>query len=249
MNSSDQSLKELSDEFNDQTTLNQWLTAQDISSDEDMLPSMDINVTNPGHMYIVPKAGTWFGDNTGHLSYKMVSGDFVVTMRVKVIGKSSSIPTGMFDLAGLMARTPSQVEGEVVQSGNENWEYFTTGGFNNTRIIDYKQNVNSQPNYGTKEVNTEWIELRMARIGSTFVKLYREDGQEEWNLANIHDRNDLPDALQVGICILTNLDGEPDHTITIDYIRYDNPQFDKEMGNKIKQNEVTPDDWKTALSD
>ncbi|MBH5318810.1 hypothetical protein I6N90_13465 [Paenibacillus sp. GSMTC-2017] len=241
----------LSDEFDDASTLNQWLIADDVShskKEEGFFEVMDINTTRPGSLYILPTAGTWYSINTGHLSYKKIKGDFSITLRVKVLGKSSSIPSGAYDLAGLMARTPSQIEGEIVPANGENWEYITTGGEGNKRIVDYKTTVNSQSSYLIKEVASEWIILRMVRVGSTFVKLYKEDDQGEWQLASTMERDHLPEELQVGINFLTNLNGAPDHTIEADYIRYSRPLISKELQEKITQKTVTDDDWKAAFS-
>lgn len=245
-------LAALSDEFDDTSTLEQWLTATDVSNirnEEKFITSMDINQTSEGSLYIVPAAGSWYSRNTGHLSYKKIKGDFTVTMRVKVTGKTSPIPTGAFDLAGLMARSPSLVDGEVVPPTKENWEYHSTGGEGNKRILDFKTTVNSSSSFRIKEVNSEWIILRMSRVGTKIVKLYKEDDQGEWQLASMNDRPDLPEELQVGVCVLTNLNGEPDHTIAIDYIRFNRPALSKDMQEKAAQKTATEEDWKAALMD
>ncbi|GKU78038.1 DUF1349 domain-containing protein [Paenibacillus sp. L3-i20] len=244
-------LVKLSDEFDQSNTLDQWLTAKDISNIKNIerfVETLNINETKPGSLFIDPVAGTWYNSFNGHLSYKKVKGDFSVTMRVKVLGNATSIPSGAFDLAGLMARMPSQIEGEVVKAGDENWEYFTTGGNGNKRIIDFKQTINGRSGYIVKEVNTEWIILRMVRVGTKFVKMYKEDEQGEWQFASSSERTDLPDELQVGISILTNLYGEPDFTVEADYIRFSTPTLSKEIQDKVVQNTITDEEWLAALS-
>ncbi|WP_068776620.1 hypothetical protein [Paenibacillus sp. FJAT-26967] len=239
-------LAELSDEFNDSTSLAQWKKAGDTFQNGFYLSRADSNQTSEGHLFLEPTSGTWYGVNTGHLSYKTITGDFVATMRVKVTGKSASVPSGEFDMAGLMMRAPGEPEGTVVPDNKENWEYLTTGGKNGTRLIDFKQNVNSQFIYKTENVQTEWIELKLARIGSNVVKLYKEEGGQ-WKFADAHERTDLPTKLQVGYCLLTNLSGYADNLTYVDYIRFNEPKPSKDLAKKLESKTVEEQDWLELL--
>lgn len=239
-------LASLSDEFNESSSWSEWTKAIDVKTDDAYIGKFDINQTSEGHLYIEAVKGTWYGENTGHLSYKQITGDFVATMRVKVAGKSTAIPQGSYDLTGLMARVPNQKIEEAYSDSNENWEYLSTGGHADTRIVDYKKNIRSSFTFQTAYVDTDWIELRLARIGNDIVKLYKEDGGA-WQFAEANRRDDFPDTLQVGFCLLTDLNGSPDNYTTIDYVRFHEPVLTDEIALKIQDETVEDKDWIALL--
>ncbi|MFC5703324.1 hypothetical protein ACFPVX_18720 [Cohnella faecalis] len=239
-------LTSLSDEFNESSSWSKWTKAIDVKTDDAYIGKFDINQTSEGHLYIEAVKGTWYGENTGHLSFKQVTGDFVASMRVKVAGKNTPIPQGSYDLTGLMARVPNQKTGEAYSDSNENWEYLSTGGHADSRIIDYKKNIRSSFTFQTADVNTDWIELRLARIGNDIVKLYKEDGGA-WQFAEANRRDDFPDTLQVGFCLLTDLNGSPDNYTTIDYIRFQEPVLTDDMAKKIEDETAEDKDWIALL--
>jgi hypothetical protein len=68
-----------------------------------------------------PKSSGWFEDNTaGHL-YREVTGDFIVTTRIKVEGTRVPVPQRSFSLAGLFIRKPHTVTQEGWTPKQENW--------------------------------------------------------------------------------------------------------------------------------
>jgi regulation of enolase protein 1 (concanavalin A-like superfamily) len=240
------SISALSDEFDNAATLSEWRKALDTKNEEEFLAKIDINETSAGQLFVEPNKGTWYGTNTGHLSYKEITGNFVTTMRVKVTGKNSPVPTGEFDISGLMVRVPSQAESAAVAPSKENWEYLSTGGQHGVRLIDYKTNVNGNFSYQTKPVNTEWMELRVARIENTVIKLYKEDGGQ-WQFISARLRSDFPDKLQVGLCLLTNIAGEADNLTFVDYIRFQTPATDDKLLGKIADQTIEEAEWLSLL--
>ena len=105
-------LAPLGDEFEDNSTLSQWLRLNDTEGwHADKLELLDINESAPGSMRIMPYTTTWFMDLTGPLVYKEISGDFAVTMRMNVQRRDGQLgrPQREFSLGGIMIRTPRSI--------------------------------------------------------------------------------------------------------------------------------------------
>src|SRR5689334_12061733 len=117
-------LSALSDEFNDAASLASWKNLSTVEGWPSQIEKMDVNATSPGALYLVPYTSTWFEDYHGAFLYKEVTGDFMVTTRIKANGKHSAVPTSAFSLSGIMARAPR--DGLTPASwtpGHENWVF------------------------------------------------------------------------------------------------------------------------------
>jgi len=101
----------LSDEFSNPATLANWLRVHEVEQwNADQLETYDINATQPGRLAMMPYTVTWFQDWRGPLSFKEITGDFVVTTDVTATGRDGlSVPQAQFSLAGLMIRTPRNI--------------------------------------------------------------------------------------------------------------------------------------------
>ncbi len=99
----------LSDEFNDSATQSTW---QRVSTTEGWGPSKletwNINTSRSGHMRLMPYSSSWFGNWTGEMVFKSVTGDFVATTRMHANrrGGLPGRPTSAYSLGGIMVRTP-----------------------------------------------------------------------------------------------------------------------------------------------
>ena len=99
----------LNDEFNNAQSLINW---KNINVEEQwgiqQLETLDINTSRADHLQMMPYTVSWFGGYRGPLIYKEVTGDFVFTANIKIVGRSGSFPTSnfQFNLAGVMCRIP-----------------------------------------------------------------------------------------------------------------------------------------------
>jgi Protein of unknown function (DUF1349) len=246
--SANDDLSALSDEFSDTANLASWKNPSAVEGWPSQIQKLVVNATSPGALYLVPYTSTWFEDYHGVFLYKEVTGDFMVTTRIKAIGKHSAVPISAFSLTGVMARAPR--DGLTVATwtpGRENWVFITTGvghAVEGTPQIETKTTVNSVSDLRLIPSVTDWLDLRIVRVGQTFVMLYRLPG-ESWTLSRCFDRPDLPQRLQVGLnaytdwepinsqfynnegafnrTLLTGPQTHPDLIVRDDYIRFSRP--------------------------
>src|SRR5438477_8249544 len=101
-------LTALSDEFNDSATLAAWQRVEIVEGwNADQLEKLDVNTTRPGRLFMMPYSSTWYNDYRGELTFKTVTGDFVVTTDVEVSSRAGSgAPRSLYSLAGIMVRAP-----------------------------------------------------------------------------------------------------------------------------------------------
>ncbi|XEC94917.1 hypothetical protein AB6A23_27200 [Paenibacillus tarimensis] len=194
-------LTALSDEFNDPSTLSNWIRHDQAEGWPSQFETLDVNQSRPGSLTLIPYTATWYGDYRGVYLFKEVSGDFVVTTRLKVTGKQSNIPTGSFELAGLLVRAAKNITPETWEPKQENWFYLNYGTPSNPKgmILDSKTNRNSQFTWEETPVRDGWIQLKVARVGTAYFQFFKYDDQETWTLLRRLDRPDLPETLQVGV--------------------------------------------------
>jgi hypothetical protein len=147
----------------------------------------------------------WFNEERGVLFYREVSGDFRATATVRT--SKASDPTappgqdGTIQLAGLMARTEIPAE---------NYVFFVSGSIGMSTGLETKTTTSSRSVYVQRGLPTGGdAELRLCRVGPTFVLLWRHvDSTEAWTLMSTFERRDMPQTLQVGANIYT--DAVPD---------------------------------------
>ena len=98
----------LSDEFDSAVSLGQWQRNEFVEGwGASKLEQWDINTSTPGHMRLMPYASSWYQDFTGAYTYKLVTGDFVLTTQLNVTNRAGTgRPNADFSLAGLMVRAP-----------------------------------------------------------------------------------------------------------------------------------------------
>jgi hypothetical protein len=155
----------------------------------------------------------WFNADKGVLFYREVTGDFRATATVRTAKTSdpSQAPgqDGSVQLAGLMARTEVPAENSV---------FIVSGSIGASTGLETKTTQSSHSIYIQRGLPTGGdAELRLCRIGSTFLLWWRHvDSSEDWTHMSTLDRQDLPQTLQVGANIYT--DGVPDITARFEHL-------------------------------
>lgn len=222
----------LSDEFNDDATLAQW---NEIAQVEGWGPKgmqlneLSINASQSGRMVIQPHTGGWYEDYRGALTFKEVTGDFVITSRVRITDRDNiggndadNIPNdSQYSLGGLMIRTPRAITNGLTdwQPGNrqddgtnngENYVFlsmgFTTGPRNFSFEVKTTRNSRSQLETTALGQTPNEVELQIARIGTSVITLYRLEGQTDWTVHRRYSRPDMPATMQVGMVAYTDWD-------------------------------------------
>ncbi len=199
----------LSDEFTDASTLTSFQRVNTVEGwNADKLEARDINTSRAGRMTMLPRTGGWFNDYIGELSFKPVSGDFVVTTEVIPRNRAgTAAPSGEYSLAGLMIRTPTThtTGASGWQLGQQNYVFLSMGAANNpgTYQFEVKNTVNSSSVPAISNAPATQAELQVARLGGAVITLRRDAGGA-WLVHRRYTRNDLPAALQVGLVAYTD---------------------------------------------
>ncbi len=99
-------LRSLSTRFERPESLQGWQEFQV----QGWVPKWEPPRVENGRLVLQPKSSGWFEDNTaGHL-YREITGDFIVTTRIKVEGTQTPVPQRSFSLAGLFVREPRMLK-------------------------------------------------------------------------------------------------------------------------------------------
>jgi hypothetical protein len=239
-------LKDLSDEFNDSTSLTSWSLFHLVENFPDRIRHISINKNNTGVLQLQPKASGWYADNQAPFLFKTVSGNFDVRARVKVTGAETELPSVDWSLAGLMVRQPKHTTSANWMPRQENWLFITTGVADNTQlpVLEVKTTNNSLSNLKLRPVKTGWIELRIVHMDAAFILMTRTEG-EGWTVRERFYRPVMTGPLQVGLNAYSCWNAIPvelksdarafnetvppvkaDLLLQVDYIRFARPQAD-----------------------
>lgn len=261
-------ISQLSDEFDDPANLKRWVDLAAVEGWPNWIEQTDVDTTAPGQLYLVPKASGWYEDYRGVFLFQEVSGDFDVTTRIRTTGKGHDLPTMLFSLSGLMARTPRQETAENWTLGRENWVFITNGYGDQhpSRVgkpqIETKTTVNSRSSLVLRKSQNDWVELRMVRVGPTMLMMYRFTG-EDWKISRIYNRPDMPQTLQVGLNAYSsdNVQGDPyqynlrtdpppgDLVVRVEYVRFQRPQIGEAYLTMIAEQTMKNSDWVAAVGE
>ncbi len=201
-------LADLSDTFEGGALDSSWSTLQD--------GNLAVAVEGGALAMTVTKHALWFNESAGTLIHKPVTGDFKVTAPVHArMASDPTMPPDRFvHLGGLMARDGT--------SASENYVFIVLGWDEQDLSIETKSTDDDVSNY----VGPAWpsgdAELRLCRVGSTFVVLKRMIGAASWEVAETYERPDLPATLQVGPNAYAYADPgiTPDLTVRFDEVRF-----------------------------
>jgi hypothetical protein len=200
-------LVSFSDEFDDASTLGDWLRIYETEQwNANQLQTFNIDqadggTSRQGFATMVPYANAWFGDYRGELTYKVISGDFMVTARLEVSNLADTgAPNSLYSLAGLMVREPRAVTPGTWTAGGENYVLIAAGAAG-TAANDaiYLSNTTISTSVVTSApVTYSEVDLRIIRLGQYLIILKRETGSA-WTVHQRFTRNDFGAAVQVGM--------------------------------------------------
>ncbi|WP_400194348.1 hypothetical protein [Hymenobacter sp. B81] len=237
----------LSEEFSDATGLSRWKQFHEAEGWPSMVARADIGRAAKGHLYLEPTTSGWYADFHGAFMYKEITGDFLVTSRLKVTGKTTELPATTWSLAGLMVREARPtVKPANWQPNGENWLFLTAGIAEpaGQPVFESKTTVNSRSNLKLRPAKAGWVELGILRVRAAFVLLYRYEGEQQWQVHERFFRRDMPRTVQVGLNAYTDwysarqyhndplkfnttvvTNGKPDLALHVDYVRFQRPKF------------------------
>lgn len=177
-------LADRSDTFDGDALSAAWSTIAD--------GNLDVRVADGRMSMTVTNDALWFNERRGTAVVQEVRGDFKMTATVHArMTSDPSLPPDRFvHLGGLMARDG--------RSAAENYVFIVVGWDEQDLSVETKTTVDGVSTY----VGPAWpsgdAQLRICRLGSSFVLLKRIVGVTTWTLATTYERPDLPDTLQVG---------------------------------------------------
>jgi hypothetical protein len=178
-------------------------------------PELVTITVSGGAMNVLAKTQSlWFNASQGPLVYKTVTGDFVVTGRVRARRASAPAmpPNQTIHLGGLMARNPA--------GPPENYAFVVVGVDVNDLSVETKTTVNGASTYTGPSWPSGDAELRLCRVGADLRMMKRDvSGGVAWTEAATFNRPDLPAALQVGGVIYAN-QAAPDLTVAFEEITF-----------------------------
>jgi hypothetical protein len=172
-----------------------------------------------GRLLIQPGSGGWFEDMMGGHLYRPVTGDFVVTTRLRVRGTTTPLPRSSFSLAGLLVRAPREFNAGNWQPNQENWLFFSLGTAADPEALPAAIRVKDTPQFEIKstyrsrstlkisDAPSNHLDLRIVRDGSIFTLLYRStEPDAKWTVRDQFIRSDLPGTLWVGLTAYSDWD-------------------------------------------
>ncbi len=162
-----------------------------------------------GALMIRPRPGKWWGQEVGAYVYREVSGDFVMSVNVRVRDANSEIPSAPpregIALAGIVVRNPDS------RKGSDNWVLLQVGYFNNHFCIKAETTHDSQSSWSTT-THGDSARLRLCRMDGQFHAFVWKN--REWlplqfktmnnRLVDRLPRDDLPPIVQVGLACSTD---------------------------------------------
>ncbi|MBC5775338.1 DUF1349 domain-containing protein [Pontibacter sp. KCTC 32443] len=258
-------LPALNDEFNSTKLTDGWKNFHEVEGWVNKMIKQDVNSTSKGHLYFEPGTSGWFADQQAPFMFKEITGDFDVRVRMKVSGRKGDVPQSQWSLAGLMARAPKRGGKDTWKPGEENWMFMTTGIAEELGkpVIETKKTISSHSSLKLRPAKLDWIEMRLVRVGPSFVLLYKYDNDKTWTVRERFYNVDMPRTLQVGLIGYTNsyaVDnkikfgdpvtynnttydhlGNPDLAVRVDYIRFQKPkvEFGKSWLASVAENNLT----------
>lgn len=253
----DKDIAQLSDEFDNPKTKPSWKHVfQQEGWNANQLERFDINATQPGWMFMMPYTSTWYKDYRGVLAFKDISGDFVMTTRLRVNRRGGEgPPRAQFSLAGIMVRQPHQ----KWAPGQENYVFLSIGSADNPGNYQFevKTTINSDSQLRISPTGSGEAILQAARIGSYLILLKNENGV--WSVHQRYHHPALSGPVQAGLTCYTDWpnasklgpqehndtvirNGSPDLVVVYDYVRYRRPKVPASWaGKRLDSPQAVPD--------
>ena len=242
----------LSDEFNSAATLANFqriFQVEGWGAGANKLQTLDINTSRAGRLVMVPYTSSWYNEYVGELTFKSVTGDFVITTETIPRNRAGTgAPGGQYSLSGIMVRAPSGLTTGAAgwQTGRQNYVFLSHGAANNpgTYQHEVKTTTNSQSTLYISN-GVAQAEIQVARLGDSLIMLRRDNGGQ-WLVHRRYARPDFPATLQAGLTVYTDWLGvqavhpfgselahnssvitgqNPDLRAEFEYLRYHRPQI------------------------
>jgi hypothetical protein len=200
-------LTELSDEFDSASTLTNWHRIYQTEGwDNNALEHFDINTSRPGRMFMLPHTSSWYAEWRGELTYKTVTGDFVITTDVEPRSRSGTgAPQSLYSLAGIMVRAPrTMTHPNQWTPGGQNYVFLSLGAASDPGQFQFevKTTENSQSTLHITP-GVARAQIQVARLGGHFIMLRRNEGGS-WTVHRRYSRPDMPATLQAGLTVYTD---------------------------------------------
>jgi hypothetical protein len=197
---------EIADSFDGQDLASGWTWFHQAYGWPNKLKVADVNRSSPGMLRMEPYHAGWVRDLNAPFLFKTVRGDFDVRARVRMRGADRPVPGGTWSLGGLMARLPNGLSAATWQPFRENWHFITTGvGYEAGKpVTETKGTYNSYSSLKLRPFVSEWVELRLVRVGTALFTMARPDGDTNWQLRDRFYRMEMNPFMQVGLIAYTN---------------------------------------------
>lgn len=217
-------LTPLSDEFDDPGSLSQWQRIYKVEGwGNNALQQLDVNTTRPGRLWMVPHTSSWYAEWRGELTFKTVTGDFVITTDVEPRNRAGTgAPNSLYSLAGIMVRTPrTMTHSSQWTPGGQNYVFLSMGAANQPGSYQYevKTTLNSSSTLYISNGAPSRATIQVARIGPHLLMLRRDSGGP-WRIHQRYFRPDMPATLQAGLTVYTDWQvcetvGYPQQNVTV----------------------------------
>jgi hypothetical protein len=198
----------LSDEFDAAHTLTNWQRIYQVEGwGNNVLQQFDINNSRAGHMTMVPYTSSWYAEWRGELTFKTVTGDFVITTDVEPRNRAGTgAPGSQYSLAGIMVRAPRTMTNPAQwTAGGQNYVFLSLGTANNPGSYQFevKTTQNSQSTLYISNGAPARASIQVARLGPHLIMLRRAAGGA-WQVHQRYSRPDMPTTLQAGLTVYTD---------------------------------------------
>lgn len=197
----------LSDEFDTAHSVTNWQRIYQVEGwGNDVLQQFDINLSRPGRMTMVPYTSSWYAEWRGELTFKTVTGDFVITTDVEPRNRAGNgAPGSQYSLAGIMVRAPRTMTNPAQwTAGGQNYVFLSLGAASNPGTYQYEVKTTSN-SVSTLQISggVPHASIQVARIGPHLIMLRRDQGGA-WQVHRRYFRPDMPATLQAGLTVYTD---------------------------------------------
>ncbi len=252
-------LAPLSDEFTNSVTLANFQRVFQVEgwgAGANKLQTLDINTSTSGRLVMIPYTSSWYNNYVGELTFKAITGDFVITTETIPRNRArTGAPGGLYSLSGIMVRAPSGLTNGAAgwQSGRQNYVFLSHGAANapGTYQHEVKTTTNSQSTLYISN-GVAQAEIQVARLGGSLIMLRRDNGGQ-WLVHQRYARPDFPATLQAGLTVYTDWNGvqavypfgqelqhnstvitgqNPDLRAEFEYLRYHRPQIPANLAGR-----------------
>lgn len=201
-------LAPLSDEFNYGPTITNWVRVHEVEGwGNNVLEQFDINVTRSGRLLMVPYSSSWYAEYRGELTFKYVTGDFVITTEVEPTRRTGTgAPQSEYSLAGIMIRTPRSMTNIAQWTPNgQNYVFLSIGAASNpgTYQFEVKTTVDSTSTLHISNGAPARAMIQVARLGPHIITLQRSL-TGAWQVHRRYFRPDMPAQMQAGLTVYTD---------------------------------------------